>query len=61
MSATDKPDARTSPSSPLEQPMAEAIGDKQQKAWAAENSEAVSAYNEYVESRSVFSDGLRSF
>ena len=61
MSATDKPDARTSPSSPMEQPMAEVFGDKQQKAWTAENREAIFAYNKHVDDHGVFSDALRGF
>lgn len=45
----------------LEQEQAEALRRKQCEQWLAENSEAVNAYNEYVEAHGVFSDHVRSF
>lgn len=34
---------------------------KKQEKWLAENSEAVEAYNRFVDENGVFSDGWRSF
>lgn len=45
----------------LEQEQTEALRKKQSEQWLAENSEAVNAYNEYVEAHGVFSDCGRSF
>nr|WP_314876344.1 type II toxin-antitoxin system CcdA family antitoxin [uncultured Pseudomonas sp.] len=45
----------------LEQAQAEALRKKQCEQWLAENSEAINAYNEYVEAHGVFSDAVRSF
>lgn len=45
----------------LELALAEALKRKQCEQWLAENSEAVNAYNEYVEAHGVFSDSVRSF
>lgn len=39
----------------------EALRQWERKQWQAENSEAMGAYNTYVEQHGVFSDGLRSF
>lgn len=41
--------------------LSEALRRKQREQWLAENSEAVNAYNEYVEAQGVFSDSVRSF
>ena len=45
----------------LEQEQAEALRRIQREQWLAENSEAVNAYNEEVETQGVFSDNIRSF
>lgn len=45
----------------LEQALVEALRRSQCEQWLAENSEAVNAYNEYVEAHGVFSDHVRSF
>ncbi|VVP85664.1 hypothetical protein PS918_02750 [Pseudomonas fluorescens] len=41
--------------------LAEALWRKQCEQWLAKNSEAVNAYNEYVEAHGVSSDSVRSF
>jgi antitoxin CcdA len=48
-------------SATLEQALAEAVRRLQRERWLAENRGAMAAYNEYVETHGVFSDGLRSF
>jgi antitoxin CcdA len=45
----------------LELAQAEVLRRKQSEQWLAENSEAIHAYNEHVETHSVFSDTVRSF
>lgn len=45
----------------LEQTQAEELRRKQCAQWLAENSEAINAYNEYVEAHGVFSYHVRSF
>jgi len=45
----------------LKQEQAEALRRKQCEQWLAENSEAIHAYNEQVETNGVFSDNVRSF
>ena len=41
--------------------LTEAIRQRQREEWLRKNRAALAAYNEYVEERGVFSDGLRSF
>lgn len=48
-------------SATLKQAFAEALRKKQSEQWLAENSEAIHAYNEHVETHGVFSDNVRSF
>lgn len=48
-------------SATLELALATALKQKQREQWLAENKGAIEAYNEQIESQSVFSDGLRSF
>jgi post-segregation antitoxin (ccd killing protein) len=45
----------------LELALAEALKRKQCEQRLAENSEAVNAYNKYVEAHGVFSNSVRSF
>ena len=45
----------------LEQALVEALTEKKLSEWLEENREALEAYNERVEARGVFSDGLRTF
>ena len=45
----------------LEQALVEALTEKKRSEWLEENREALEAYNERVEARGVFSDGLRTF
>ena len=45
----------------LETSLVEVLRERQQKAWLADNKEAIEAYNQRVESQGVFSDGLRNF
>lgn len=45
----------------LEQHLAEIVRQAQRDQWLAENRDALEAYNRRVESRGVFSDGLRRF
>jgi len=44
-----------------EEAIAKAVRARLAEAWLAENSDAIHAYNERVESQGVFSDGLRNF
>lgn len=48
-------------SATLEQALVVALRKKLEARWLAENSAAIDAYNDHVEKRGVFSDGLRSF
>lgn len=48
-------------SATLEQALTEAIRQRARDQWVAENHAAIEAYNEHVDMRGVFSDGLRSF
>ncbi len=45
----------------LETALTEAVKQKQRERWLAENRSAIAAYNERVDARGVFSDGLRKF
>ena len=45
----------------LEQALVDALTEKKRSEWLEENREALEAYNERVEARGVFSDGLRTF
>ena len=48
-------------SATLEKALAQALKEKQREQWLADNRQAITAYNEHVESNGVFSDELRSF
>jgi antitoxin CcdA len=48
-------------SATLEQALATALRERRRTQWLAENQTAIAAYNDHVEQRGVFSDGLRSF
>jgi antitoxin CcdA len=48
-------------SAALEQSLIEKIRIKQRDNWLAENRDAISAYNDLVETNGTFSDGIRSF
>lgn len=48
-------------SATLERALAEDLAALKRKQWREENSEAIAAYNEYVEENGTFSDGVRSF
>lgn len=45
----------------FEQALAEALRKKRSEQWLAENSEAIHAYNEYVEDHGVFSNSVQRF
>jgi len=45
----------------LELALEQAIRDGERRAWAAENEDAIDAYNRQVEKRGVFSDHWRKF
>lgn len=48
-------------SSVLEEALEAVVKRRLGERWLAENREAITAYNEHVETHGVFSDGLRSF
>ena len=48
-------------SAALEQTLLVQLKAKQQEAWLMENRDAITAYNNHVETQGLFSDGLRSF
>lgn len=48
-------------SATLERALVEALRRQQREDWLRKNCAAIDAYNEEVESRGVFSDGLRGF
>ena len=48
-------------SATLERALLETVRKRQAEEWLAENRTAIEAYNDDVEKRGVFSDGLRSF
>ena len=45
----------------LEEALVKVVVAKEQEQWLAENQSAIEAYNQRIESQSVFSDDLRSF
>jgi antitoxin CcdA len=45
----------------LERALVEELNATRQRRWLEDNRDAIAAYNDYVEQRGVFSDGLRSF
>lgn len=45
----------------LEERLVEVVREKGRRRWLEENREAIEAYNQRVERRGVFSDGLRRF
>jgi len=48
-------------SATLENELARQIRIRQRERWLEENSEAIRAYNDFVEEQGVFSDGIRGF
>jgi antitoxin CcdA len=48
-------------SATMETALAEAVKRVRRERWLEENQDAISAYNERVDSEGVFSDGLRKF
>lgn len=48
-------------SSVLEEALEELVKRRLGERWLAENREAIAAYNEHVEARGVWSDGVRAF
>ena len=45
----------------LEEAIARKLAEEAERRWLEENQQAISAYNEEVAERGVFSDGLRTF
>jgi len=45
----------------LETSLIEILREKQKEAWLQDNQSAVAAYNQRIEEKGVFSDGLRQF
>jgi len=45
----------------LETSLIEILREKQKEAWLQDNQSAVTAYNQRIEEKGVFSDGLRQF
>jgi len=45
----------------LELRLAELLREEKQRQWQAENKDAIEEYNKRIETRGVFSDGLRKF
>lgn len=45
----------------LELRLAEILREKKQQDWREQNKEAIQEYNQRIETRGVFSDGLRQF
>ena len=48
-------------SATLKQALRDQLGRKKADIWRAQNNEAIEAYNQSVNEKGVFSDGLRSF
>ncbi|HHI94112.1 MAG TPA: acetoacetyl-CoA synthase [Gammaproteobacteria bacterium] len=48
-------------SATLENELAKQLKIKQKEQWLQENTEAIQAYNDFVENEGVFSDGIRRF
>jgi antitoxin CcdA len=45
----------------LEEALAEKVAAAKREHWVRENSEAIAAYNEFVDEKGIASDGMRSF
>jgi len=45
----------------LETSLIEILREKQKEAWLQDNQDAVAAYNQRIEEKGMFSDGLRQF
>ena len=45
----------------LETSLIEVLRQKQQEAWLKDNQDAVASYNQQIEEKGVFGDGLRQF
>lgn len=48
-------------SATLEHALTDIIKQKQQQQWLEDNRQAIAQYNQEIENKGVFSDGLRSF
>ncbi len=48
-------------SATLENELARQLKIKQREQWLQENTEAIQAYNDFVENEGIFSDGIRNF
>lgn len=48
-------------SATLERALIEELAEAKREKWRQENRESIAAYNEHVEKRGVFSEGVRSF
>lgn len=48
-------------SATLEQALVEVVKQRQRERWLAENRDAIAAFNDHVEKRGVFSDGVKTF
>ncbi len=48
-------------SATLENELARQIKIKQREQWLEENAKAIQTYNDFVENKGVFSDGIRNF
>jgi antitoxin CcdA len=45
----------------LEEALRQCLRKTEEEAWLAENREAIRSYNQYVDAKGVFSDGIRRF
>ena len=45
----------------LEQALVQKLAEKKREQWLKENQQALEAYNQRIEERGVFSDGMRTF
>jgi len=54
-------DLKINLSQTLETSLIEILREKQKEAWLQDNQDAVAAYNQRIEEKGVFSDGLRQF
>ncbi len=48
-------------SATLEQALADKVREQQRQIWLAENKQAIDDYNQFIENKGNFSDGLRKF
>ncbi len=48
-------------SATLEQALADKVREQKRQIWLAENKQAIEDYNQFIENKGIFSDGLRKF